>query len=158
MTRPSMWTVQAIAILSLCGHNVCDSDLLSSLLAVGIKMAQSLGLHSLGRRSRAIEARQSCGEDLSGHQDVAEVIDIEMGKRVWWALVLEDWFAIPFRGVWGMSTLQAHELSLTLQPFIQIRWTRLCRSIVTAKIYRSVIMFRVITTSSPSLSESRLQE
>lgn len=104
MTRPSLWTVQAIAILSLCGHNVCDSDLLSSLLAVGIKMAQSLGLHSLGRRSRAIETKQSRGVDLSGHLDVTEVVDVEMGKRVWWALVLEDWFAIPFRGVWGART------------------------------------------------------
>ena len=101
MTRPSLWTVQAIAILSLCGHNVCDSDLLSSLLAMGIKMAQTLGLHSLGRRSRVIEARQSQGHDLSGPADVAEVIDVEIGKRIWWALVLEDWFAIPFRGVWG---------------------------------------------------------
>ena len=106
MTRPSLWTVQAIAILSLCGHNVCDSDLLSSLLAVGIKMAQSLGLHSLGRRSRAIETKQSQGVDLSGHVDVAEVVDVEMGKRVWWALVLEDWFAIPFRGVWGEFALE----------------------------------------------------
>jgi len=105
MTRHSLWTVQAIAILSLCGHNVCDSDLLSSLLAVGIKMAQSLGLHSLGRRSRAIEKKQSQGVDLSGQMDVAEVVDVEMGKRVWWALVLEDWFAIPFRGVWGKYTL-----------------------------------------------------
>jgi hypothetical protein len=68
---------------------------------MGIKMGQTLGLHSLGRRSRAIEARQDQGEDLSGHADVAEVIDVEIGKRVWWAMVLEDWFAIPFRGVWG---------------------------------------------------------
>jgi hypothetical protein len=103
MTRPSLWTVQAIAILSLCGHNVCDSDLLSSLLALGIKMAQTLGLHSLGRRSRALEVRQESGVDMSGHLDVAEVVEVEMGKRVWWALVLEDWFAIPFRGVWGRN-------------------------------------------------------
>jgi hypothetical protein len=110
MTRPSLWTVQAIAILSLCGHNVCDSDLLSSLLAVGIKMGQTLGLHSLGRRSSALEKKQKRGEDLSGLNDVAEVIDVEIGKRVWWALVLEDWFAIPFRGVWGK-----YDVALTSQ-------------------------------------------
>jgi len=121
MTRPSLWTVQAIAILSLCGHNVCDSDLLSSLLAVGIKMAQSLGLHSLGRRSRAIEAKQKRGMDLSGHVEVSEVIDVELGKRIWWALVLEDWFAIPFRGVWGKRTSHLHGSTLMAQPYTPIR-------------------------------------
>jgi hypothetical protein len=76
-----MWTVQAIAILTLCGHNVCESDLLSSLLAVGIKTAQTLGLHSLAGRE-------------------GDPIELELGRRVWWGLVQEDWFAIPFRGVW----------------------------------------------------------
>ena len=142
MTRPSLWTVQAIAILSLCGHNVCDSDLLSSLLAVGIKMAQSLGLHSLGRRSRAIETKQSQGVDLSSHVDVAEVVDVEMGKRVWWALVLEDWFAIPFRGVWGKFVSRTYDSSLMLQLYIQIRWTHPCRSIAIAKIFRSAATCR----------------
>jgi hypothetical protein len=137
LTRPSLWTVQAIAILSLCGHNVCDSDLLSSLLAVGIKTAQSLGLHSLGRRSRAIEKKQNQGVDLSGHMDVAEVVDVEMGKRVWWALVLEDWFAIPFRGVWGKHDIRTYVFSLMIQLYIQIRWTPPCRSIAIAKICRS---------------------
>lgn len=96
-----MWTVQAIAVLSLCGHNVCDSDLLSSLLAVGVKTAQALGLHCLGRRSEALAARQQRGDDLTSPEDLAEIIDLEIGTRVWWGLVLEDWFSIPFRGVWS---------------------------------------------------------
>ena len=71
LSRPTIWTAQAIAILSVCGHNVCESDLLSSLLAIGIKTAQSLDLHSLGRAT-----------DVSGRK----VIDVEIGKRVWWTL------------------------------------------------------------------------
>jgi hypothetical protein len=105
-------------------------------------MAQSLGLHSLGRRSRAIEVKQSQGVDLSGHVDVAEVIDVEMGKRVWWALVLEDWFAIPFRGVWGEFAFKSPDLSLMNQLYIQIRWTHPCRLTATAKICRSVATCR----------------
>ncbi|WVR06178.1 hypothetical protein IAU60_003208 [Kwoniella sp. DSM 27419] len=84
LSKPSMFTCQAIAILCVCGHNVCESDLLSSLLAIGIKTAQTLNLHSLGRGSRG------------------DAIQHEMGKRVWWALTMEDWFAIPFRGVWSV--------------------------------------------------------
>lgn len=83
LSRPSMFTCQAIAILGLCGHNVCDSDLLSSLLAIGIKHAQALGLHTLAKRRRGMSS-----------------MDLEMGRRVWWSLTMEDWYAIPFRGVW----------------------------------------------------------
>lgn len=86
LSRPTMWTVQAIAILTLCGHNVCESDLLSSLLAVGIKTAQTLGLHSMGRGGYT--------------NDSMSAIELELCKRVWWGLVQEDWFSIPFRGAW----------------------------------------------------------
>jgi hypothetical protein len=101
MTRPSMWTVQAIAILSLCGHNVCDSDLLSNLLAVGIKTAQGLGLHCLGDKARAIARKLQCVAGMPSPEQVFEVVNLEIGKRVWWGLVLEDWFSIPFRGLWS---------------------------------------------------------
>lgn len=65
LSRP-VFTCQAIAILGLCGHNVCDSDLLSSLLAIGIKHAQALGLHTLVKRRRGMSS-----------------VDLEMGRRVW---------------------------------------------------------------------------
>ncbi|OCF41473.1 hypothetical protein I317_04676 [Kwoniella heveanensis CBS 569] len=84
LARPSIFTCQAIAILCVCGHNVCESDLLSSLLAIGIKTAQTLNLHSLGQ-----------AKDMPAK-------DREVGTRVWWALTMEDWFAIPFRGVWSV--------------------------------------------------------
>ncbi|OWZ62946.1 hypothetical protein AYX15_04982 [Cryptococcus neoformans] len=85
LSRPSMFTCQAIAILGLCGHNVCDSDLLSSLSAIGIKHAQTLGLHMLAKRRKGMST-----------------VDLEMGRRVWWSLAMEDWYAIPFRGVWSI--------------------------------------------------------
>lgn len=31
-------------------------------------------------------------------------VDLEMGRRVWWSLAMEDWYAIPFRGVWCKSS------------------------------------------------------
>ncbi|ORY20999.1 hypothetical protein BCR39DRAFT_570435, partial [Naematelia encephala] len=95
LSRPTIWACQAIAILALCGHNVCDSDLLSSLLAIGIKTAQTLNLHSLGRAANALVKQP-------GQMNAQRVVEVEVGKRVWWALVMEDWFAIPFRGVWSV--------------------------------------------------------
>lgn len=101
LSVPTLWTVQTIAILTLCGHNVCESDLLSSLLAIGIKMAQTLGLHKLGGPAKAIEAWTAGRESLETTYSREYLIEVELGKRIWWALVQEDWFAIPFRGVWG---------------------------------------------------------
>ncbi|WVO23764.1 uncharacterized protein IAS62_005121 [Cryptococcus decagattii] len=69
LSHLSVFTCQAIAILGLCGNNVCDSDLLSSLLAIGIKHAQdaqALGLHTLVKRRRGMS-----------------FVDLEMGRRVW---------------------------------------------------------------------------
>jgi hypothetical protein len=82
LARHTIWTVQAIAILSVCGHNVCESDLLSSLLAIGIKTAQALNLHGLGKISEHL------GRAVPG--DLGErrrrVVDVELGKRLWWSL------------------------------------------------------------------------
>lgn len=83
MSKPNFFSCQTIAILSICGHNVVDSNHLASLLAVGIKVAQMLNLHVLGAESSYSNNR----------------LALEMGKRVWWSLVQQDYFAIPFRGV-----------------------------------------------------------
>jgi hypothetical protein len=100
--------VQTIAILTLCGHNVCDSDLLSSLLAVGIKTAQMLNLHSLGKSAAQLGQSGTTSDPgawdgqngSEGESRARRVVEVELGKRLWWALAQEDWFAIPFRGVW----------------------------------------------------------
>lgn len=42
LSRP-VFTCQAIAILGLCGHNVCDSDLLSSLFSHRYQTCPSAG-------------------------------------------------------------------------------------------------------------------
>jgi hypothetical protein len=76
---------------------------------VGIKTAQTLNLHSLGRAASQLQkARAPGGEDdrnVRGNENGSgargrKVVDLELGKRLWWALAQEDWFAIPFRGVW----------------------------------------------------------
>jgi hypothetical protein len=89
LSRHNIYTVQAIAILCLCGHNVCESDLLASLLAVAIKTAQTLNLHSLGKVSAQLEreALQTDGPRLVISS--RKVIEVELGKRLWWALTQE---------------------------------------------------------------------
>jgi hypothetical protein len=88
-----MYTVQAIGILAMSGHNVGSSGFLSVLLAAGkyasssffsvcyvvlidllpgLKIAQHLNLHRLGGREPPVDPR--------------DLIQYELGKRVWWSL------------------------------------------------------------------------
>ncbi|PWN50077.1 hypothetical protein IE53DRAFT_380047 [Violaceomyces palustris] len=112
LVRPSMYACQAIGILCVCGHNVAGSDLLNSLLAVGIKTAQTLNLHGLGKVSKQLanlassrSAREAEANKDDHNQDLGwrrRIVEVELGKRVWWALTQQDYFAIPFRGVYSV--------------------------------------------------------
>ncbi|SPO28221.1 uncharacterized protein UTRI_04619_B [Ustilago trichophora] len=124
LVKPSVYCCQTIAILCVAGHNICGSDLLTSLLAIGIKTGQTLGLHALGRTARFLEACAvqrgqvlhragiQCEEtgscrlpDESPRQFAIwkkRIIDLEVGKRVWWAFTQQDYFAIPFSGCFSI--------------------------------------------------------
>lgn len=124
LVKPSVYSCQTIAILCVAGHNICGSDLLTSLLAIGIKTAQTLGLHALGRTARFLEACAAqrgqvlhragitCEDtgtcrlpDESRRQFAIwkkRIIDLEVGKRVWWAFTQQDYFAIPFSGCFSI--------------------------------------------------------
>ena len=60
----------------------------SVLLASAVRIAQSLGLHRLGRPRRTLHERSS--------ESMPEVIQKELGRRVWQQLVTQDWFSVPF--------------------------------------------------------------
>lgn len=108
LSEPSFFTCQAIAILVVCAHNiVTDSNILASLLAIGVKTAQTLNLHLLGSEEHRLEAElaryyarypEGDGEEEEDHLR-RKIILLEMGKRVWWSLTQQDYFSIPFRGV-----------------------------------------------------------
>ncbi len=124
LVKPSAYCCQTIAILCVAGHNICGSDLLTSLLAIGIKTGQTLGLHALGRSARFLEAcaaqrsqvlkRAGIQCDDSGSCRLPDesprqfaiwrkrIIDLEVGKRVWWAFTQQDYFAIPFSGCFSI--------------------------------------------------------
>lgn len=124
LVKPSVYSCQTIAILCVAGHNICGSDLLTSLLAIGIKTGQTLNLHALGktasfletcahRRSKMLVSTGANSDTLGSCQLADEtdkqfavwkkrIIDLEVGKRVWWAFTQQDYFAIPFSGCFSI--------------------------------------------------------
>ncbi|RHZ61989.1 fungal specific transcription factor domain-containing protein [Aspergillus thermomutatus] len=77
----SIYSVEAIATLTLAAHLLGFSNTQSVLLASATRIAQSLGLHRLGSET---------DESSPG------LVDREIGRRVWCQLCIQDWFSIPF--------------------------------------------------------------
>lgn len=81
MACHSIYSVEAIATLTISAHMLGHSNGFSVLLASGVRIAQGLGLHQLGEES---DARAT------------DVVGREIGRRIWCQLCIQDWFSIPF--------------------------------------------------------------
>jgi hypothetical protein len=81
MACHSIYSVEAIATLTISAHMLGHSNGFSVLLASGVRIAQGLGLHQLGEES---DARAT------------DVVGLEIGRRIWCQLCIQDWFSIPF--------------------------------------------------------------
>lgn len=88
-----LYSVQAIAISTEVAHNLGHSQLNATLLGAAIRIAESLGLHTIN------DARS---ETL----DWSASIEKEVGKRVWCQLIIQDHFAIPFTDSYTISPIQ----------------------------------------------------
>lgn len=87
----TIYSVQAIATLTISAHILGNSNSQSVLLAAAGRIAQSLGLHRL-------EAGAS--RDVAGTDQLRK---LEAGKRVFIQLCTQDWFSIPFSETYSLS-------------------------------------------------------
>jgi hypothetical protein len=78
----SIYAVQAIATLTISAHMLGFSNGQSVMLASAVRIAQSLGLHRLGEEK--------------DNTLTTNLINREIGRRVWCQLCTQDWFSIPF--------------------------------------------------------------
>lgn len=83
----SMFSVQAIATLTMSAHLLGYSNQQSVLLASANRIAQCLGLHRL----------------TSTHS--RSTVEQETGRRVWSQLCQQDWFSIPFSECYSINRL-----------------------------------------------------
>ncbi|RJE21822.1 hypothetical protein PHISCL_05841 [Aspergillus sclerotialis] len=81
MARHSIYSVEAIATLTISAHMLGHSNRFSVLLASAVRIAQGLGLHQLNSEN---DARPR------------DMLSQEIGRRVWCQLCIQDWFSIPF--------------------------------------------------------------
>lgn len=87
-----VYSVQAIVISTEVAHNLGFSELNAVLLGSAVRIAQCLGLHKI---------TADPPEPAASNQSGRGRIDIELGKRVWCQMIVQDLFAIPFNGSHG---------------------------------------------------------
>ncbi|KAK0116426.1 hypothetical protein ONS95_013445 [Cadophora gregata] len=93
----SLYSVQAIASSTISAHILGFSNSQSVLLASAVRIAQSLGLHRLGKYRRTARESQI--------DDVTEKVQKELGKRLWQQLATQDWFSVPFSETYCINPL-----------------------------------------------------
>lgn len=85
----TIYSVQAIATLTISAHILGNSNSQSVLLASAGRIAQSLGLHNLGSEPATATVEQRRKR--------------EAGKRVFCQLCTQDWFSIPFSESYSLN-------------------------------------------------------
>lgn len=103
--------MQAIVISTEVAHNLGFSQINAILLGTAIRIAQSLGLHKIAPRDLTASNEQDRRREL---------IDVEVGKRIWCQMLIQDLFAIPFNDSHGTHL---GPFTLTFAEFPPLRYT-----------------------------------
>ncbi|GAA5918046.1 hypothetical protein JCM6882_008154 [Rhodosporidiobolus microsporus] len=102
LAKHSIYAVQSIVVLVIACQDVGGSDLIATLLACAIRIAQHLNLHRFASDQAWDAKRRANGVDPKSAQGIRGLIQREVRKRVWYALCAEDWYSIPYRRAYAI--------------------------------------------------------
>ncbi|RNJ61061.1 hypothetical protein D7B24_003474 [Verticillium nonalfalfae] len=107
LQHPSMFSVQAITLITRLGHNLGLSQVTGNLLGAAHGIARCLGLHRV--QPLPVPTLIQSDPDIAigqARSDWLEQTEIEVGKRTWWQLVIQDYFSIPFTETYAIHPSQ----------------------------------------------------
>lgn len=96
LSNLSLYSVQAIVISTEVAHNLGLSQLNATLFNAGVRIAECLGIHKIQDHSSKPARNQA---------DWEEIVEREVGKRVWCQMIIQDHFAIPFTDSYSISPM-----------------------------------------------------
>jgi hypothetical protein len=96
----SIYSVHAIATLTMSAHPLGRSSELSVLLGAAVKIAQSLGLDRLDH-APVLESIDASSSEEQRYR----LLQREIGRRVWSQLCVQDWMSLPFTESHSISPL-----------------------------------------------------
>lgn len=107
LANPSIEAVQTVVVLGCSGYEIAPPNILCALHACANSIAQTLAIHCISPdppasnhddQGQKIELSES-----SPKWSAIELMEREIAKRVWWALVTADWAAVPHHKSWCIS-------------------------------------------------------
>ncbi|GAA5855309.1 hypothetical protein JCM9279_001943 [Rhodotorula babjevae] len=103
MAKHQIYAVQAINLYAVSCQDIGESDLIATLLAAGIRIAQHLKMHLFGDDAAWDAKRRKNGVDPASDEGVKGLIEREIRKRVWYGLLTEDWISLHGRRAYAVS-------------------------------------------------------
>lgn len=82
--KANIHAVQTVAIMTLCNMNFDESEREWLLMGLAIQTARHLRMHRLGSES-------SFDKTVAERPEWATVRGRQLGRRLWWTLVVCDW-------------------------------------------------------------------
>ena len=100
-SKLSVYSIQAIQILSVSAHINGFSNKQFVILGTALRVAQNLGLHRLAPDPE-LDTFPAYGVEMSlPRKDV--LIRREVGRRIWIQLCVQDWFSIPSLDMYSIN-------------------------------------------------------
>ncbi|BGP49130.1 hypothetical protein JCM10450v2_005011 [Rhodotorula kratochvilovae] len=103
LAKHQVYAVQTINIYAVSCQDVGESDLIATLLAAGIRIAQHLKMHLFCSDDEWDAKRRKNGIDPASEAGVKGLIEREIRKRVWYGLLTEDWISLHGRRAYAVS-------------------------------------------------------
>lgn len=96
-----VYSIQAIAISNLVSYVLGHSDLQTVLITAAIRIAQCMGL------DRQAQTLPPADSELSGDDSASwrARVENETVRRIWWQLIIQDYFEIAFANNYSMSDM-----------------------------------------------------
>lgn len=112
-----IYAVHAITTLTMSAHTLDFSEDILVMLGSALRIAQSLGLNRLPLVKRLENITES-----SPPSQRVQVLEREIGRRLWSHLCIQDWFSLPFTGCQSIglldftSTKPSNRDHITMEP------------------------------------------
>lgn len=91
-----VYSIQTVTCMTICAHTLGFSNSQSTMLASAVRIAHSLGIHRLP------PARSKKGTVDADAEIPSDILQKEMGRRLWLQLASQDWFSVPFSETYCM--------------------------------------------------------
>jgi hypothetical protein len=92
LSKHSIYTVQTTVVMVIALPEIGGSDLIATLLACGIRIAQSLNIHRFASDKEWESKRRANGIDPKSQEGIKGLIQRELRKRLWYTLLIGEFF------------------------------------------------------------------